>query len=442
MKFENTEVWGFRHALRGMRNALESWDKSDSYCYTTYNNSNDLDETFVIGESDLKLATKLIKAGGSHRKFLRQIFVSVDITAPLYWFKEFDTYKVGTVANSTSTMHKLTTIPITKDCFEIDEEIKDLIAKVLNPVSFRSNEYNDEEVDFYFDSVIEDCEKLRLQYLKTKDKKYWRALIQLLPESWLQRRTITMNYENILNMVEQRKNHKLKEWSVDFINWAKTLPYSEELIFNCNCTNCSCNNKSDSELSEPKQDYIALIVGASGSGKTTIVEKLEGKYGLKSIQSYTTREPRYEDEEGHIFITKNNFEENFSSCYSPTISIDGSYYADSPVMAYTYYNGNHYFATKEQVDDCQLYVIDKRGIEEFHKKYNGNKKVLVIYIDCPVEERFKRMLNRGDSVTNAAERIINDEELFNDIKADLRITNTDLDKTVDDIYNFLEGEGK
>ena len=127
MKFENTEVWGFEHALRGMRNPKNSWNKSDSYY--EYDNQKDCvtkDANFVIGENDMKLAQTLIKAGSEHRKFMRQIFVSVDITAPLYWWKEFDTYKVGTVANSTSTMHKITSQPITLDCFEIDDYEKDL----------------------------------------------------------------------------------------------------------------------------------------------------------------------------------------------------------------------------------------------------------------------------------------------------------------------------
>ena len=134
MKFENTEVWGFEHAIRGMRNPKNSWDKSDS-CYLTINEiaghpcDDGLQKEFVIGENDLKLMQKLIRAGSEHRKFLRQIFVSVDITAPLYWWKEFDTYKIGTVANSTSTMHKLANTPITLECFEIDDFNKDLIIE-------------------------------------------------------------------------------------------------------------------------------------------------------------------------------------------------------------------------------------------------------------------------------------------------------------------------
>lgn len=216
MKFENTEVWGFEHSLRGMRNPLNSHIKSDSY----YDNDN-----YVIGENDFGLAQRLIKAGNEHRKFMRQIFVSVDITAPLYWWKEFDTYKVGTVANSTSTMHKLATTPITLDCFEIDDYDKNL-SLADNPED--DNELN--HISAFEEDVIMVLENLRQKYLETKDKRYWKELIRFLPESWLQKRTITMNYENIRNMYFQRKNHKLTEWSESFIKWVESLPYAEELI--------------------------------------------------------------------------------------------------------------------------------------------------------------------------------------------------------------------
>ena len=214
MKFENTEVFNFAGAFRGMRNPLESWDKSDSgeeceehfgYSLCKYN----------IGKNDLELAQRLIKAGSEHRKFLRQIFVSVDITAPLFFFKEMDTYKVGTVANSTSTMHKLASTPITRDCFEMDD-----FSKL--PLFDNSTAW---------ESLIFDLERLRKLYNETKDKRYWKELIRLLPESWLQKRTVTMSYENILKMVRERKNHKLSEWRESFIGWAKTLPYADDLIF-------------------------------------------------------------------------------------------------------------------------------------------------------------------------------------------------------------------
>lgn len=224
MKFEHTEVWGFEHALRGMRNPMNSWSKSDSkiegYDLTGY------EPKFIIGESDMELAKKLIKAGSEHRKFLRQIFVSVDITAPLYWFSEFDTYKINTTANSTSKMHKLASTPITIDCFEMDD-YEDLFNTGL-PIDHN---------DFFNYTLIPYLERLRQYYVQTHDKKVWKELIRLLPESWLQTRTITLNYENILNMYHQRKNHKLNEWSgVDdltkqnFISWVKTLPYAKELI--------------------------------------------------------------------------------------------------------------------------------------------------------------------------------------------------------------------
>lgn len=216
MKFEKTEVWGFEHAIRGMRNPLESWGKSDSY----YGNNEVGLESYVIGEKDLKLMQTLIKAGSEHRKFLRQIFISVDITAPLYWWKEFDTYKVGTVNNSCSTMHCLASTPIRMNCFEMGDFVDS---------DEESNDYNLYTKSMW-SKLIDHLEALRKEFNETKDKRYWKELIRLLPESWLQKRTITMNYENILNMYRQRKNHKLTEWSKSFCNWVKTLPYAEELI--------------------------------------------------------------------------------------------------------------------------------------------------------------------------------------------------------------------
>ena len=230
MKFENTEVWGFEHALRGMRNPKNSWNKSDSYY--EYDNQRDCvtkDANFVIGENDMKLAQTLIKAGSEHRKFMRQIFVSVDITAPLYWWAEYDTYKVGTVANSTSKMHTITNNSITLDCFEIDDYEKDLFMY-----------YEHSDVKDMVADIVRNCETLRQRYLETKDKRYWKELIRWLPESWLQKRTVTMTYENLLAMCSkgQRRFHKLNEWSgqdnpnvPNFISWARTLPYAQELIF-------------------------------------------------------------------------------------------------------------------------------------------------------------------------------------------------------------------
>ena len=215
MKFEKTEVWGFEHAIRGMRNPLESWEKSDSIILMEQDENKNFREVAKIGKNDLDLMQRLIKAGSEHRKFLRQIFVSVDITAPLYWWKEFDTYKVGTVSNSTSTMHKLASTPITTDCFEMDD-FSEIIDNYKNGKLWQI--------------IITYLEQLRQGYNETKDKRYWKELIRLLPESWLQKRTITMNYENILNMYRHRKNHRLTEWSKSFCDWVKTLPYAEELI--------------------------------------------------------------------------------------------------------------------------------------------------------------------------------------------------------------------
>lgn len=225
MKFENTEVFNFQGALRGMRNPKESWDKSDSLFQFRPLFQDEKDNAQLmccceIGKNDLKLAQSLIKAGSEHRKFMRQIFVTVDITAPLYWWKEFDTYKVGTVSNSCSTMHKLADTPITKECFEMDD--------------FENMDTNGSaNCHSCWDLVIFACEGLRQHYNETKDKRYWKELIRLLPESWLQKRTVTMDYENLLAMCSkgQRRFHKLTEWSKSFIDWARSLPYAQELIF-------------------------------------------------------------------------------------------------------------------------------------------------------------------------------------------------------------------
>ncbi len=230
MKFENTEVYGLKSALRGMRNPMNSWDKSDSKSVYSVmiNDKDNLDfNHYLIGKNDMELAQKLIRAGSEHRKFMRQIFISVDITAPLYWWKEFDTYKVGTVANSTSTMHKLATTEITLDCFETDDITKDLLWDTQSECDVENN-------------FIPYLENLRIKYLNTQDKRYWKELIRWLPESWLQKRTVTMSYENLLVMCNkgQRRYHKLNEWSgqddntkTNFISWARTLPYAQELIF-------------------------------------------------------------------------------------------------------------------------------------------------------------------------------------------------------------------
>ena len=201
---------------------MNSWDKSDSYL--------NIADKFIIGQNDLKLAQNLIKAGTEHCKFMRQIMLSVDITAPLYWWKEFDTYKVGTTANSTSTMHKLSTTPITLDCFETDDYDENLGNYFSIPDNAKERDfgYLAEDVGF----IIELLEYLRQTYVETKDIRYWKELIRWLPESWLQTRTITMNYENVRNMYMQRVKypHKLTEWKNSFGEWVESLPYAKELI--------------------------------------------------------------------------------------------------------------------------------------------------------------------------------------------------------------------
>ncbi len=203
MKFEKTSVYNIKNALYGMRAPLQSWDKSDSYY--------DEDGVFIIGEKDAGLAKRLINSGTEHRKFLRQILVSVYITAPLYWWKEMDQYKTGGITtNSTSTMHTLASKEITLDNFEIgdlDVDFDESIHETLLPM----------------------LESLRVKYKETKDKRYWKELVRWLPESWLQSRMVTLNYENIRSIVKQREGHRLTEWQ-SFINWALTLPYASTLI--------------------------------------------------------------------------------------------------------------------------------------------------------------------------------------------------------------------
>ena len=250
MKFEYTDVFNFQGALRGMRNPKESWDKSDSWF--PGNSGTDCPcesctciEGMEFGKNDIKLAQSLIRAGSEHRKFMRQIFVCVDITAPLYWWKEFDTYKVGTVANSTSTMHKLASTPITKECFEMDDYTENLYEVGVNRQFHLQNYWYDileclEGLRQKHNKLMED--KKHLEEIKEFEeakkaqvmaKKYWKELVRLLPDSWLQKRTVTMNYENLLVMCSkgQRRNHKLTEWSKSFIEWARNLPYAQELIF-------------------------------------------------------------------------------------------------------------------------------------------------------------------------------------------------------------------
>lgn len=208
MKIDHIETFNWMNAIRGARNPMNSWDKNDSFMMGLNN------EKPVLGPNDLDLAKRLCHAGSEHRKFMRQIYVSFDLTAPLYFWKEFDTYKVGTAANSTSTMHKLASTPITIDCFEIDDMEEGL------------------EIDVWesWKNLIRTCETLRLKYNETKDIRYWKELIRILPESWLQTRTVTCNYEVVRNIALQRANHKLTEWKFLLKALEENLPYYNELI--------------------------------------------------------------------------------------------------------------------------------------------------------------------------------------------------------------------
>lgn len=204
IKLEKTAVMNFENAIRGARNPLESWDRIDSYVSQ--------DGKFILGSNDLELGRRLCRAGSDHRKFVRQIFVSVDITAPIYWWKEFDTYKVGTVANSTSTMHKIHSKPFSKADFSCEKMVPGAEKALEN--------------------VIEVLESLRQDFIKDKaeNKASWYSMIQLLPESYNQKRTVTLNYENAIGMYNSRKGHKLEEWH-HFCDWILQLPYFKALFF-------------------------------------------------------------------------------------------------------------------------------------------------------------------------------------------------------------------
>jgi hypothetical protein len=200
--FNRVYVMNLENAIRGARNPMNSWARSDSYY--------DENGQYILGENDLSLAKRLRNAGTSdHRKYLRQVMLSVDITAPMYWWKEYDTYKVATVANSTSTMHKIHSKPFELDDFSHDHLTENGL-KVLK-------------------GLVDEMEKIRLEYVETKDKALWYDLIQLLPSSYNQMRTCTLNYETLINIYKSRKHHKLEEWR-RFCEWIETLPYAKELI--------------------------------------------------------------------------------------------------------------------------------------------------------------------------------------------------------------------
>ena len=216
LKVEKTEVYGWEAAIRGMRNPMNSWGKSDSFWDVS-----SVDDGFVVGDNDLDLMMRLAKAGAVHAKYRRMIMVSVDITAPLYWWKEFDTYKIGTVANSCSTMHKIHAKPFVLDDFSTDRMfdtdngwIDDADGiKYLSPLTF-------------FEAIVHQLNVYRELFLKTKDKRWWEQMIQLLPTSYNQKRTVMFNYEVLVGMYRDRKNHKLDEWHT-LCDWITSLPYSE-----------------------------------------------------------------------------------------------------------------------------------------------------------------------------------------------------------------------
>ncbi len=240
IKVENIDVWGFEHAIRGMRNPLNSWDKSDSdvafHVVENFAPDDPMQDKYwewrdkynlniKIGKNDLDLMRRLYKAGTEHRKYLRQIFVSMDITAPLYWWKEFDTYKVGIVANSCSTMHKIASKEFELDDFSHEHLVENV--EIGNPLTviFADRYGGPTSILGLTIDILNVC---RSKYLETNDKKFWWQMIQLLPSSYNQRRTVTMNYENVMSMINQRTGHKLDEWNT-FVDILKSLPYIKEI---------------------------------------------------------------------------------------------------------------------------------------------------------------------------------------------------------------------
>lgn len=213
IKIENIETFNFKGAFRGLRNPLNSWEKSNSYT--------DAFGKYVVGNKDLELAQRMINAGTDESKFMRQIFVSMDIIAPLYWWKEADTYKIATVSNSCSTMHKIASSEIIEENYSFDPEPDKPLTDLLTDDYIRILDIKNR--------AIEDVEWLRKKYNETKDKRYWRLLIQINPDGWLQKRTWTGNYQNLRNIYFARKNHKLIEWR-QFCQMIEQLPYGKELI--------------------------------------------------------------------------------------------------------------------------------------------------------------------------------------------------------------------
>ena len=223
LKVENVEVLGWEHAIRGMRNPKNSWAKSDSGTECPYGKEKccgECQQNFCIGSNDKQLMMALRNAGTDHRKFMRMITVYLDITAPLYWWKEFDTYKVGTVANSCSTMHKIAEKEFTLENFSCEHLLSYWGEEKVNPTII----YPCTPMQ-HLNQTIACLNVCRKKYLETKDKKYWWQMIQLLPSSYNQRRTVMLNYEVLANIYKSRRNHKLDEWHT-FCDWIEGLPYS------------------------------------------------------------------------------------------------------------------------------------------------------------------------------------------------------------------------
>lgn len=224
IKIEKTNVFGWEAAIRGLRNPMNSWDRIDSD-YLRTEDGHIIASRYEIGPNDMSLMKRLRNAGTDHRKYLRMIHVQADVTAPLYWWKEYDTYKISTVANSCSTMHKIAAKEFTLEDFSHEHLFNDIYETHLYAYNIKEN------ADFKgtMELVIDILNNAREWYLETKDKKYWWQMIQLLPTSYNQKRTIDLNYENLINMYHARKNHKLDEWH-DFCDWIESLPYAKELI--------------------------------------------------------------------------------------------------------------------------------------------------------------------------------------------------------------------
>lgn len=245
LKIENTEVMGWKHAIRGMRNPKNSWEKSDSGVCATHGPAHcadcvytdchaddvEIGTKYILGPNDLNLMTTLRNAGTDHRKFMRMITVYLDITAPLYWWKEFDTYKVGTVANSCSTMHKIAAKEFTLEDFSCEHLLSPLSEGDERTVPIIDiSPYHDKRITYspsgWLTGTIYLLNECRKWYLETKNKKYWWQMIQLLPSSYNQCRTVMLNYEVLANIYKSRRNHKLDEWHT-FCDWIESLPYSE-----------------------------------------------------------------------------------------------------------------------------------------------------------------------------------------------------------------------